>query len=448
MKKQSLLFKCFYRILNISMLFFASNFVYFLSGKAMYCFIPIAILMLIFVNVFSSLAKRNYPSFRLRLCSHGSELLLYFAITIFFSFLIYLFSGLQFHNNDWKNWTISLIVCVIFEAITFWNGIISVYCTSSQLGVSHRVIGIILGWVPIANLVALWVIISITLKEVNFEIQKNEINFNRKDLQICKTKYPILLIHGVFFRDSAYFNYWGRVPEELIKNGATIYYGNHCSASSVKDSAEEISAKIKEIVEKTGCEKVNIIAHSKGGLDCRYAISHCGVADYVASLTTVNTPHRGCGFADYLLYKLSDKIKNNIANTYNNTLTKLGDKNPDFIAAVTDLTEENCRKINAITKNIDSVYYQSVGSKLNYANGGTFPLNFSYHLVKYFNGANDGLVDENSFIWGSNFKFVTVKGKRGVSHADVIDLNRQNIKDFDVREFYVQLVSELKSKGY
>ena len=31
--------------------------------------------------------------------------------------------------------------------------------------------------------------------------------------------------------------------------------------------------------------------------------------------------------------------------------------------------------------------------------------------------------------------------------GDVIDLNRENIKDFDVREFYVQLVSELKEKG-
>ena len=30
--------------------------------------------------------------------------------------------------------------------------------------------------------------------------------------KICKTKYPVLLVNGVFFRDSAYFNYWrGRV---------------------------------------------------------------------------------------------------------------------------------------------------------------------------------------------------------------------------------------------
>ena len=32
------------------------------------------------------------------------------------------------------------------------------------------------------------------------------------------------------------------------------------------------------------------------------------------------------------------------------------------------------------------VFYQSVGSKLNVASGGRFPLNFSHHLVKYFDG--------------------------------------------------------------
>jgi triacylglycerol lipase len=30
----------------------------------------------------------------------------------------------------------------------------------------------------------------------------------------------------------------------------------------------------------------------------------------------------------------------------------------------------------------------------------------------------------------------------------MIDLNRENIDGFDVREFYVQLVSDLKNKGF
>ena len=63
------------------------------------------------------------------------------------------------------------------------------------------------------------------------------------------------------------------MPKELEKNGAVIYYGNHPSAASVADSAEELAVRIKQIVEESGCGKINIIAHSKGVLDCRYAVS-------------------------------------------------------------------------------------------------------------------------------------------------------------------------------
>ena len=95
------------------------------------------------------------------------------------------------------------------------------------------------------------------------------------------------MVHGVFFRDFKYFNYWGRVPKELERNGAVIFYGNHQSAASVKDSAQELATRILEITGETGCGKVNIIAHSKGGLDSRYAISLLGMEPYVATLTTI-----------------------------------------------------------------------------------------------------------------------------------------------------------------
>ena len=65
-------------------------------------------------------------------------------------------------------------------------------------------------------------------------------------------------------------------------------------------------------MQKTGCGKVNIIAHSKGGLDSRYAISKLGSDKYVASLTTINTPHHGCLFAEYLLNTAPEKFVKSI----------------------------------------------------------------------------------------------------------------------------------------
>ena len=96
--------------------------------------------------------------------------------------------------------------------------------------------------------------------------------------------------------------FWGRIPKELRRNGATVYYGQQQSAAAVEDSGKELAERIRQIVETTGCE-MNIIAHSKGGLDSRAAIAHAGCAPYVATLTTINTPHRGCIFAEYLLGK-------------------------------------------------------------------------------------------------------------------------------------------------
>lgn len=211
----------------------------------------------------------------------------------------------------------------------------------------------------------------------------------------------------------------------------------------------ELEKRIKEIVQQTGCGKVNIIAHSKGGLDSRTAIAMTSAGQYVASLTTINTPHRGCEFADYLLNEIPEPQQKMIADKYNTVAAKLGDRNPDFLAAVYDLTSEKCRQRNEVVHDNPNVFYQSVGSVLKKASSGQFPLNFTYHLVKYFDGENDGLVGINSFKWGSSLRMLrNDKSMRGISHGDMIDLNRENIKGLDIREFYVELVSELREKGF
>ena len=337
----------------------------------------------------------------------------------------------------------------IVEFVLFWIGIIMVYLSSGQLGIRTRVLGAVFGWVPLVNLHYLMKIISITRDEVAFEKALVTRDKARKDREICRTRYPLLLVHGVFFRDFEHFNYWGRIPEELIKNGATIYYGEHNSAAAVDDSARELEKRILEIVAKTGIDKVNIIAHSKGGLDARTAIAKTSAGKHVASLTTINTPHRGCEFADYLLKEIPQSGQQTIADQYNTMAARLGDHDPDFLAAVYDLTSENCKKRNEIVHDDPNVYYQSVGSVLQEASMGQFPLNFTYRLVKYFDGENDGLVGEKSFKWGASFEMLrNTNPKRGISHGDVIDLNRENIKGFDIREFYVQLVSGLREKGF
>lgn len=447
MQKISSLPRKILRLINIVLLCCITNSFVYNNHHNMWYINILSVFVFILINITPSLVKKGYPSLRTRICSHGSELLLYFVISTTFSAALNTVTAFYMLPNAWLEWLLGIIACVIFEAIVFWNGIISVYCTSVQLGIRTRIVSILCGWIPIINIFTLFNIIKTTSKEVNFEIEKSNLDKSRSAQKICATKYPILLVHGIFFRDSRYFNYWGRVPTELTKNGAVIYYGNHQSALSIEDSAAELAQRIEQIVRETGCEKLNIIAHSKGGLDCRYAVSKCGSAPYVASITTINTPHRGCGFADYLLHNVSDNVKNKVADTYNTTLKRLGDASPDFLLAISSLTEEYCTDFNRKVLDVPEIHYYSIGSKLNHSTNGKFPLNFSYMLVKYFDGANDGLVSEKSFPWGEKYTFLTTKGKRGISHGDMIDLNRENIDGFDVREFYVQLVADLKNKG-
>ncbi len=442
-----------FRILDIFIITATANFYLLQKNKLSgWCLVFLALLFIV-VSVSPQFFCNKKKAIRLTICQQGCELLYAFLGSIFALLIIEVVLFLGKENNGfesfmvWTDWLLHILCIFLIECVIFWNGIIRVYTTSNQLGMKWRVWGIVCGWIPIAHLIALGKILQVAGQEVKVENSKILLNESRREQQICATKYPILLIHGVFFRDFRFFNYWGRIPKELEQNGAVIYYGNQQSAASVEECGKEIVKRIQEICRDTGCEKVNLIAHSKGGLDARYAISLLGAEDLVASLTTINTPHRGCEFADYLLSKVPEQQKQMIAKAYNTALKELGDKEPDFLAAVTDLTSSVCYERNYHIKDSEKVYYQSVGSKLNVASGCRFPLNLTNLFVKYFDGENDGLVGEKSFCWGENYEFLTVRGKRGISHGDMIDLNRENFQDFDVREFYVQLAADLKKRG-
>ncbi len=388
---------------------------------------------------------------KLRACAHGVEMLHIFLLSTTVTVVVHLVRLPMLWRGEWKAWLLSAGIAILVEAFVFWNGMLCLYLCSGDLGLRWRIIGALCGLIPILNLVVLYKIMKTVRHEVDFEYDRIKRNRARKKDKVCETKYPILLVHGVFFRDSKKLNYWGRIPTDLEANGATVYYGNQPSAASVKDSARMLAARIREIVAETGCEKVNVIAHSKGGLDIRAALAFEGIAPYVASVTTVNTPHRGCKFADVLLTTAPEEFRSKIASTYNAAAKLLGDENPDFLAAVGDLTAERCAELNTETAgeaaHTEGILCRSVHSRLDHATSGQFPLNCTYLVARWFDGPNDGLVSDESASWGESHLMLTASGKRGISHGDMIDLNRENIPGFDVREFYVGWVADLKSRG-
>lgn len=392
------------------------------------------------------LKKENLPGKAAGL-ARGCELLLTTGICTAAQFLMWLYvwlaSPVAFH---WAVWVGGIVLPLLLLGIMLINAAIRLFVSSGQLTLALRLCLIFLWWVPLVDIPVFIAVYRTTHGEYTMLRARFLRNQQRAGLRVCQTNYPILMVHGIFFRDWEIFNYWGRIPGELEQNGATLYYGQQQSSSSVETSAEELKARILHIIETEQCAKVNIIAHSKGGLDARYAISRLGMDRYVASLTTINTPHHGCRFAGRALDNLPQNLVGFVSKSYDKLFTKLGDEGADFFSGVSELTDEKCARLNAELPDCPGVLYQSIGSRMADAKSADFPLNLGYSIVKPIDGDNDGLVAVSSMPWGE-FTMLQPAGRRGISHGDMIDLTRKDVKGFDVCEFYVGLVQRLKERG-
>lgn len=262
----------------------------------------------------------------------------------------------------------------------------------------------------------------------------------------CDTKYPLLFVHGMGFHDHARLNYWGRIPKVLQENGARIFYGNQDSHGSVENNARFLYGRLEEILAETGAEKINIIAHSKGGLDARYVISGLHMAPYVASLTTICTPHRGSALVDFLK-RMPDRLYRAVCDRIDRYFKLMGDRAPETYRASWQLSPAFAKEFNENYPDADGVYYQSYGSIMKQALSSRI-LCIPYWILKKLDGPNDGLVTAESARWTNFHTLLENRYLRGISHADMIDLSRDDYRGFDVLEFYTRLVQELGEKGY
>src|SRR2546422_8241695 len=182
-----------------------------------------------------------------------------------------------------------------------------------------------LAWLLIA--VAITVLLALALQEWR---QSRRARFRRP----ARPRLPVVLAHGflgfdeieVASRKHLYFRGIGAHLEGL---GARIYSPRVPPASSIADRAQKLADLIRALPEP----RVNIVAHSMGGLDARYAISRLGLAGRVASLITIAAPHQGTPLAD-AGHALFGKI------------TRLLRRIMD-LSAFGDLTTEGMRRVNA-----------------------------------------------------------------------------------------------------
>lgn len=134
------------------------------------------------------------------------------------------------------------------------------------------------------------------------------------------THFPIVLAHGAGgFSKVGLLEYFLFVPDTLREAGFAVYVAEVQPFSSTAARAPELAAFIDKVLECTCAEKVNIIAHSQGGMDSRFVVSTLGYGDRVASITTISTPHHGTPVADLvlgLLPEVADQLLDDVLGVY------------------------------------------------------------------------------------------------------------------------------------
>ena len=219
--------------------------------------------------------------------------------------------------------------------------------------------------------------------------------------------FPIVLAHGIarfdvllqIFRERLeppetgfgdQFHYFKGIKSHLKANGFEVFDPNQAFAGSVDVRASQLRDRVNEAIAATGAEKVHIIAHSMGGLDARHMIVDQGMAERVASLTTIGTPHLGTVLADHMI-------------DHGGFLLKEGLRQIIDLDGFDDLRVDSCQQFNSRAEHHEAtnkVVYQTFASAEEFQVVFT-PLLPSWRFIHDHEGKNDGLVSVTSQSWKS-----------------------------------------------
>jgi triacylglycerol lipase len=220
--------------------------------------------------------------------------------------------------------------------------------------------------------------------------------------------FPIILAHGIARFDvlrervkdeldlpenplDNELHYFRNVRAHLNSNGFHSVFATSVDfAGSVDLRAEQLKEKTEQVLVETGQEKVHIIAHSMGGLDARRMIVDLGMADRVASLTTIGTPHLGTVLADHVIGNGGSLLIDILRKAIHIDLDGFAD------LTVSACNQFNSRALESEAKN--GVIYQ-VYSSFERGRDMFIPLVPSWLFIQDHEGRNDGLVSVTSQMW-------------------------------------------------
>jgi len=103
---------------------------------------------------------------------------------------------------------------------------------------------------------------------------------------------PVILVHGTLFEMTST---WPVLTPMLVADGFCVFaldYGRRGTAP-VDDSADELAAFTRDVLDATGAPKVSFVGHSQGGLLARWATKSRGLLDWTQDIVGLAPSHHG-----------------------------------------------------------------------------------------------------------------------------------------------------------
>ena len=290
--------------------------------------------------------------------------------------------------------------------------------------------------------------------------------------------YPVVFVHGMAGFDAlkvggVSMDYFGNTVQDLSDRGEEVFRVVLPPFDSSEERAKELERQLQDLLHRTNAAKVNLVAHSQGGLDARLLISPRGLGwgDRVQTLVTISTPHRGtnvanvaAGVENTLPDNVSRDVLEGVAGLLSRSLYDV-ERDTNLRAQLEGLSEGYLQgTFNPRYVDDPRVRYLSWAGRSNLRAGfgvcddGTYdnePWKVDV-LLPIFSGVaiatewglptnvSDGLVTVESAKWG------TFQGCIPADHLDEVGMPNANGVDlsiFDSKKFYRELVAELRSHG-
>lgn len=147
---------------------------------------------------------------------------------------------------------------------------------------------------------------------------------------------PILLVHGIGDNRSVFTVLRRSLRRRGLGEVHTVNYSP--LTSDVRVAARSLGRRVEQLCERTGYDRVHVIAHSLGGVVARYYVQRLGGDERVHTLVTLGAPHLGTSAARAVPFRLCRQLRPG-----SDLITELASPAPDcrtrFVAVWSDLDQ-------------------------------------------------------------------------------------------------------------